>query len=66
METPEAMHIVRPCQFCQPERPPCPAGACCCVPLRPLAAMDDATQTTLVRQFNRLLRAMRNVGLMER
>ena len=66
METCEPMHVVRPCQSCQSERPNCPAGACCCIPLRPLAAMDNATEGTLVRQFNRLLAAMRNAGLMER
>lgn len=63
MEQGEPMHVVRPFQ---PERPGCPAGACCCVPLRPLAAMDRATEATVVRQFNRLLAALRDAGLMER
>lgn len=65
MERGEPMHVVRPCPPHAPERPPCPAGACCCIPLRPLAAMGNATESTVVRQFNRLLAAMRDAGLME-
>ena len=61
----EPMNIIHAAVCCDDFPCGCPEGVCCCLPLRPLAAMEDATEETLLTQFNALLAAMRTAGWMD-
>ena len=61
----EPMNVIHAAVCCDDFPCGCPEGVCCCLPLRPLPAMEDATADTLLPEFNAMLAAMRTAGWMD-